>query len=100
MPPKAESPYTPQTPALRHLDALSLVRAPPELDRPSGASCHFDRVKPHVISTERSEWRNLECVRISCVQGYGFVGVFSCTLLAESVQKEGFPGDVYKKSGF
>ena len=55
---------------------------------------------PLVISTERSEWRNLECVRISCVQGYGFVGVFSCTLLAESLQKEGFPGDVYKKSGF
>ena len=36
-------------------------------------------------------------VRISCVQGYSVVGVFSCTLLAESVQDDAFSGDVCMK---
>ena len=36
-------------------------------------------------------------VRISCVQGYGVVEVFSCTLLAESVQDDAFSGDVCMK---
>ena len=36
-------------------------------------------------------------VRISCVQGYSVVEVFSCTLLAESVQDDAFSGDVCMK---
>ena len=36
-------------------------------------------------------------VRISCVQGYSVVDVFSCTLLAESVQDDAFSGDVCMK---
>ena len=32
--------------------------------RPNGNQCHFDRTGTNVISTERSEWRNLEISRL------------------------------------
>ena len=76
--------------------------------RPSGAPCHFDRaVASGEICGGRCRCRSgcnhairnmgFGYVRISCVQGYSVVGVFSCTLLAESVQDDAFSGDVCMK---
>ena len=47
--------------------------------RPSGAPCHFDLALPLVISTERSEWRNLFATFLLFFQKKFADMIFVCT---------------------